>query len=377
MGRNLLNEIAGYAPGGLEPAMEPAVRQADSKLHLQQMLSLQLRPILWDNLILVIIVVVYIAAIYGVHAAYGIRDRIVLLFFSESFTRMAIIFTGLFFLYHIWKKSYRQLITPRSLIGFLTVFALMPVFKSAFASYKQTIPLVNPFSWDYSLMRLDHFLHFGNHPWRLLEPIVQSPLLVRAADYVYMSWFYLLFLSCLWMGWTPRRHLRLCYLVSTLLVWGIIGSVFATFLSSAGPCFYSKVVSAEEDPYAPLMQKLSEISNSTPGEYLHATFNQAGLWEGKKAGVWGPFGGISAMPSIHLAMATLFAWLAFSVRKWLGWIFVGYVVLIFMGSIVLGWHYAVDGYAGVILASLIWLAVRKIVCRSAGRSGPCDSILPQ
>ncbi|MDM7998226.1 MAG: phosphatase PAP2 family protein [Acidobacteriota bacterium] len=254
MGRNLLNEIAGYAPGGLQPAVEPAVRPADSKLHLQQMLSLQLRPILWDNLILVIIVVVYIAAIYGVHTACGIRDRIVLLFFSESFTRMAIIFTGLFFLYHIWKKSYRQLITPRSLIGFLTVFALMPVFKSAFASYKQTIPLVNPFSWDYSLMRLDHFLHFGNHPWRLLEPIVQSPLLMRAADYVYMSWFYLLFLSCLWMGWTPRRHLRLCYLVSTLLVWVIIGSVFATFLSSAGPCFYSKIVSAEEDPYAPQMK---------------------------------------------------------------------------------------------------------------------------
>jgi len=368
-----LNEIAGYAPGGLEQAARPA----DSKLHLQWMLSLRLRPILWDNLILVIIVLVYIAALYGVHAACGIRDRIVLLFFSESFTRMSIIFTGLFFLYHIWKKSYRQLITPRSLIGFLTVFALMPVFKSALASYKQALPLVHPFSWDYSLMRLDYFLHFGNHPWSLLEPIVQSSMLVRAADYVYMSWFYLLFLSCLWMGWTPRRHLRLCYLVSTLLVWAIIGSVFATFLSSAGPCFFSKIVSAEGNPYAPQMQRLNEISNFTPGEHLHATFNQAGLWEGKIAGAWGPFGGISAMPSIHLSMATLFAWLAFSVRRWLGWIFVGYVVLIFIGSIVLGWHYAVDGYAGIILASLIWLGVKRIVYGSAdlpSRRAPIASL---
>jgi hypothetical protein len=241
----------------------------------------------------------------------------------------------------------------------------MPVFKSAFASYKQTIPLVHAFSWDFSLMRLDYILHFGHHPWRLLEPILSSPMMIRAIDSIYTTWFYVLFLSCLWIAWTPRRHLRLCYLISALMVWILIGSVLATILSSAGPCFYGHIVSASNNPFAPLMLRLSEINELGKGNYyLHALFNQAGLWEAKITDTWGAFGGISAMPSIHLAMATLYAWLAFEVRKWLGWVFVGYVAMIQIGSVILGWHYAVDGYASIILASLIWLGIKRLVYRS-------------
>jgi membrane-associated phospholipid phosphatase len=114
------------------------------------------------------------------------------------------------------------------------------------------------------------------------------------------------------------------------------------------------------------MQRLSEISESGKGDYLNALYNQAGLWEGKRAATWGAFAGISAMPSIHLAMATLFAFLAFEVRKWLGWVFVGYTALILIGSIILGWHYAIDGYSGIILASIIWHGVK----RSVYRAGP-------
>lgn len=332
-----------------------------------RVLLLRKNPIVWDNLSPAIIVLAYTLAVYSVHSLLGIRDKLILLFFSTSFALMAVIFTGLFFLFHIWNNSYRCLSSRRYVIGFLTIFILMPLFKSTFASYKQSIPLIHSFSWDISLMRLDYIFHFGHHPWRLLEPMLSSPMLIRAIDILYSSWFYLLFLSCLWMAWTPRRSLRLCYLVSTLLVWILIGSFLASIFSSAGPCFYSHVVSTNNDPYAPLMRRLSEISELTirnNGRHLHATFNQAGLWEGMITGTWGPFGGISAMPSIHLAMATLYAWLAFEIRKWLGWISIAYVVLILIGSIILGWHYAIDGYAGIILASLIWLGIKRLVYRT-------------
>ena len=69
------------------------------------------------------------------------------------------------------------------------------------------------------------------------------------------------------------------------------------------------------------------------------------------------------MPSVHLAMATIFALLAFNVRKWLGWIFVGYAALIQVGSVILGWHYGVDGYAGILLAILIWFTVARVLKR--------------
>ena len=71
------------------------------------------------------------------------------------------------------------------------------------------------------------------------------------------------------------------------------------------------------------------------------------------------------MPSIHLAMAMLFVLLAFEVRKWLGWLFVGYAVIMQIGSVILGWHYAVDGYAGIILAYLIWYIVKRCVNRAS------------
>jgi membrane-associated phospholipid phosphatase len=125
-------------------------------------------------------------------------------------------------------------------------------------------------------------------------------------------------------------------------------------------------VSTGNNPYAPLMQSLSNLSEGSiknGGSHLYATFNQDGLWEGAITGEWGPFGGISAMPSVHLSMATLFVWLAFEVRKWLGWVFVGYLALIQIGSVILGWHYAVDGYLGILLASMIWLCVRRFVYR--------------
>jgi hypothetical protein len=321
-------------------------------------------PIVQDNLMLIVIIGAYILAISVLHAIFDIQNRLILQFFSVAFAKLAVIVTGVLFIYHIHKKTYRLLLTPRYLIGFLTVFAIMPVFQSAFASYKQTIPFIHPFNWDYSLMRMDYVLHFGHHPWILLKPILSVPTLVRIIDVIYTTWFYLLFVSCLWMGWTTRRHLRLCYLISTLLVWIIIGSGFGTILSSAGPCYYSKVVSATDDPYAPQIRRLSEISElriQNNQKSLDATYNQAGLWESKVSGTWNSFGGISAMPSIHLAMATLFACLGFEFRRWLGWLLVCYTALIFIGSIVLGWHYAVDGYAGIILTSLIWLSVKQFV----------------
>ena len=113
---------------------------------------------------------------------------------------------------------------------------------------------------------------------------------------------------------------------------------------------------------APLMTKLNDIHKSSP---LDAVDNQAALWEAARQNVWLRFGGISAMPSIHLAIATVYALLAFNVRRWLGVVFCGNLILTQVGSVILGWHYAVDGYAGILLALLIWLTVARLVKRAA------------
>jgi hypothetical protein len=324
----------------------------------QQAGSFRNHIVIRENLSIAAIVAVYTVAVYGILTIYGLRDRFALIFDSDWLSRLVPSFAAIFIAFHLPKKSYRLYFTPRYLAGFLVVILLAPIFDSAFVSFKQAIPLINDFSYDASLMKLDYILHFGHHPWRFLESILAYPVLLRAIDRLYTFWVLLLFLFCLWMAWTRRRHLRLRFFVSTLAIWSLLGSGLAAIFSSAGPCFYSKVVHTGINPYAPLMLRLKEVSDDS---FLWAFSTQLGLWEGKEQNLWRQFGGVSAFPSIHLAIATIFVLAAFSINRRLGILFIGYLCIMQIGSVILGWHYAVDGYAGIILACVIWYAVGRMI----------------
>ncbi|MFC7665225.1 hypothetical protein ACFQWF_24725 [Methylorubrum suomiense] len=58
-------------------------------------------------------------------------------------------------------------------------------------------------------------------------------------------------------------------------------------------------------------------------------------------------------------MATLFALAGRHLSLWLGRMLMLYGAVIFIGSIHLGWHYAVDGYASVIGTVLLWSLVGR------------------
>jgi membrane-associated phospholipid phosphatase len=73
--------------------------------------------------------------------------------------------------------------------------------------------------------------------------------------------------------------------------------------------------------------------------------------------------GISAMPSMHVTIATLNALLCWRIDRRLGVAASAFAVLIFLGSIMLLWHYAVDGIAGVFIACLCWSAAGALVQR--------------
>jgi hypothetical protein len=60
------------------------------------------------------------------------------------------------------------------------------------------------------------------------------------------------------------------------------------------------------------------------------------------------------MPSLHNAMAVLFACAAYQADRRIGRLFAGYALLIWIGSIHLGWHYAVDGIVAAALTVAIW-----------------------
>jgi membrane-associated phospholipid phosphatase len=73
----------------------------------------------------------------------------------------------------------------------------------------------------------------------------------------------------------------------------------------------------------------------------------------------GSIGGISAMPSLHVASSVLLALYGFRVSRAHGWCLTAFALMIFLGSIHLGWHYAVDGYLGAAVAFGSWaIAIR-------------------
>jgi membrane-associated phospholipid phosphatase len=198
-----------------------------------------------------------------------------------------------------------------------------------------------------------------------------NPSWVRVVDLLYMAWFGLLFVFFFWASWSSARVLRQRALIAFLLMWIGAGTTTAWWASSAGPCYYGHVV-AGVDPYEPLIARLDAVASERGG--LKARFNQKGLWELRRADEWGYFAGISAMPSLHVAIAVLIALVAAQRSRLLGFLLALYAVVIQIGSVILAWHYAVDGYVGALLAVLCWKAAGALVREPALAATPFQSV---
>jgi hypothetical protein len=70
--------------------------------------------------------------------------------------------------------------------------------------------------------------------------------------------------------------------------------------------------------------------------------------------------GISAMPSVHVALPILYTLAGWRVHRGIGMAFAVYALMIFLGSIHLGWHYAVDGYVSALSVVFLWIGAGKL-----------------
>jgi hypothetical protein len=256
-----------------------------------------------------------------------------------------------------------NILAPERLMAALPVFLLLPVFMSAFSSFKALIPAIQPFAWDVTFAEWDRVLHFGRHPWEWLQPLLGHPYVTTVLNGFYNLWFFVLFAMWMWQAFSRRDPvLRMRFILSFLLLWVLLGSGLATVLSSAGPCYFGRVTGLTENPYAGLMVYLQEASLRTP---VWALEIQERLWGDYLNAAVHLGSGISAMPSLHVATTVLFALFGWRVHRGLGWALTAFAVLIFLGSIHLGWHYAVDGYISVFATVIIWRAVGWLLGRDS------------
>jgi len=261
---------------------------------------------------------------------------------------------------------YRPLLTnPERYANALAVIGCMLLGFIAFADMKPLIPVINPYSWDENFMRLDRLLHFGQDPWRILDPVLGHPVVTQWINYIYNIWMLIMF--SFWMGaaWSSKTHIQhkisngweRQFLVSFILCWIVGGMILATLFSSMGPAFYD-LIDSVNNPYAAQMSGLAAIHETNP---LWAVNTHDILREAYLNPAPGQLSGISAMPSIHNATSTLFMLAAYRINKKFGHIMLGFLICIILGSVHLAWHYAVDAYLGIIIAVMLWKFSAKLL----------------
>jgi hypothetical protein len=275
-----------------------------------------------------------------------------------------------------WQRIRTDFLHPDRLMLALPIIVLWPVIASAFSYLKSVIPLMQPFYLDPLMHEWDRALHFGIDPWRLLQPLVGYTLITYVINLVYALWF-LAFQAVLILQIcaTGDRRLRMQYLLTQALTWSLVGNLAAMLMSSAGPCFYG-LLHAGPDPYGPLMAYLHDMparmSFAVFGNDIQIPFGalvlQDMLWQGYTSHDFGFGRGISAAPSMHVASTWLMwrlAWHVGGKARIFGSLFLAFI---FVGSIHLGWHYALDGYLGMAFAWLLWRLTGSLLARPAIRT---------
>ncbi|TSB04265.1 hypothetical protein FOM92_02180 [Sphingorhabdus contaminans] len=249
-----------------------------------------------------------------------------------------------------WRAA---LLNPYLFAARVAPIIMMPFFFASFSVLKMLMPRYVPFWLDEPFARMDQFLFFGYHPWQLTHAVFTSPESTVTLDLFYSVWVILLSVAIAGFALFAPRQERARFFLSFGGAWFFLGFIGAWLGSSAGPCFLANLNSPLAPEFAGLMERLHAASNSMD-TVAQAVEWQEMLWSGYENQTYRFGMGISAMPSLHNAIAVLYVFLAFRFGKLIGWVATAYAVIIFIGSIHLGWHYAVDGIFSAIGMWGIW-----------------------
>lgn len=234
------------------------------------------------------------------------------------------------------------------ILTFFLGFQIVGVSMAAFTSLKSMLTYASPFWADPLFADLDRSM-FGDDPWRITHALLgpATPVI----DQMYGLWIPIKAAMMLALLAAPPSRLKAQAMISQAAMWALMGIVLAYAFSSAGPIFYDRITN--EGRFADLHIG-SELVAGRVSEYLWVELASGHIAFGS---------GISAMPSMHVAIAV---WAAYILARFgrlpaaIGWL---YIAMIFVGSVHLGWHYAVDGIVSGIGAVLVWKATGLYLSR--------------
>lgn len=259
----------------------------------------------------------------------------------------------------------RQVARPHWLLLWVRLLVAGVLMTYGYFWLKVAIPLVNPRLWDPALWRLDRALHIGLSPSLFVANLFAGTPLVGWIDRWYGIWvstvFYTLVLFCAALDPLLRRQ----FLLSCVLLW-TLGSWLYVALPALGPVYVAP---------GSYQHVLAEMPRARAGQEALGE-NYRRMLDGRRTGrlaSFKPTRGIAAMPSLHVGAHFLFFLWARRRARPLRLVFALATFFTFAGSLLSGWHYAVDGYAGILLA---WLCFRLALLGEPGREEMADPAFP-
>ncbi len=236
---------------------------------------------------------------------------------------------------------------------------LVAVGASGFLPLKYAIPKLVPFWLDGPLARGERAL-FGADPWRLLDHLfgwASVPI-----DWLYGSWLAVQSLTLFLVILSRPSPAKTRTLIAHSLAWLLLGVVAATLLSSAGPIFYDRLFG--DGMYRGLGETLHHR-----GAWIAIAESDA-MWASFRSPNPGLVAGISAAPSLHVAISLWIFLAARSLNPRAAAPAFAYFVLMWVASVQLGWHYVADGLIGTVGMLLIWRMVRAVGAPEARANDP-------
>jgi hypothetical protein len=239
----------------------------------------------------------------------------------------------------LWRWGEPRASWPVILLGAI----LVGVSSSLFMALKLAIPLLVPFWLDKPLAAAEAGI-FGVEPYQMLDSLFgRANLLV---DRVYGLWLPVQLVVMFSVIIAPPSQAKARALVACSAAWFLLGVVAATLLSSAGPIFYDRAFGG--DTFAPLHR----ILEARGADMAISTADA--MWSAYLSGHAGLVAGISAAPSMHIAISMWIFLVARDLAPRAVPIAAAYLAFICIASVQLGWHYVSDGLEGIAGMMAIW-----------------------
>lgn len=206
---------------------------------------------------------------------------------------------------------------------------------------KVCVPLLRTDLYDPALWKLDRLLHFGFSPSVFVTALFEKSSLAGWLDRWYGIWTPSVLVMLAFFTASTDGLLRRRFMLSCVFLWGL-GCWLYVALPALGPIYY-----------VPELWK--EIAGRIPGasamhDALWANYQKMLAGRNGVLREFNPIYAIAAMPSLHVGAHALFAVWAWRHARPIALVFIVATGLTFLASLVTGWHYAVDGYVGILLA---------------------------